>query len=73
MSAANDGVRAKLVAVISTLPKTVSKAPISSLSDLPTDIFSPSLYSPLGISLSFRSLFILDLRKLFFISAMFSI
>ena len=42
---------------------------MSSSSDFPTDMFCASLYSPLGINLSSKSLFILDLRKLFFISA----
>ena len=55
------------------LPKTFSNEPILSDSDLPTDIFCASLYSPLGISLLSRSLFILDLRKLFLISAIFKI
>ena len=61
----------KPVAFMIVLPKTFSNEPISSSSDLPTDIFCASLYSPLGINLSSKSLFILDFRKLFLISAMY--
>ena len=50
---------------ILTLPFMFSNAPTSAPSDLLTPIFLPSLYSPLGISLASKSLFILDLTKVF--------
>ena len=48
-------------------PLTFSKAPTSAPSDLLMFIFLPSLYSPLGINLASKSLFILDLTKVFLI------
>jgi glycosyltransferase involved in cell wall biosynthesis len=51
------------------LPNIACNAPTSLLSDLPTCIFKASIYSPLGISLSSRSLFILDDKNVFLISA----
>ena len=49
--------------------KIFSNAPTSLSSELDTAIFKASLYSLLGISLSSKSLFILDAKKLFFTSA----
>ena len=51
------------------LPSMASNEPTSSLSDLATCKFNASLYSLFGINLSSKSLFILDLMKLFLASA----
>ncbi len=59
------------VAAIKELPSIFSSEPTSLSSDLPTDIFRASLYSPLGNILSSRSLFILDFKKVFLASAMY--
>ena len=63
----------KLQFVIKLLPKIFSKAPTSSPSDLLICTFSAFLYSPLDNNLSSKSLFILDLTKLFFISDIFNV
>ena len=62
-------VKSGITLAILTLPKTFSKAPTSCPSDLLTATFLAFLYSPDGSNLSSRSLFILDLRKVFLASA----
>ena len=61
----------KLIESFCVLPKIFFNAPTSLLSEKSTSMFKASLYSPLGINLSSRSLFILPLRNAFLISGIF--